>query len=454
MNNTPNKESIMKHLIHLFIASVLVLGVQAEQLKLDVSMGEPFLKAGQKTVTTLKVGITGFDKKGEQKRPGMNIALVIDKSSSMNGSKIVQAREAACLAIDQLGSDDVLSIVTYDTSVRTLVPATKVRDKEDLKKRVRGIGASGNTALFGGVTRGADEVRKFFDEDRVNRVILLSDGQANVGPKSPKELGRLGEKLGGEGITITTFGIGHGYNEDVMTRLAQSSDGNSAFVENSSDLVRLMNSEFGAALAVVANGIRIRVDCERGVRPVRALGLDADIRGQQISLDLNQILARQEKFVIIEVEVPAGKPNGNMDVAKVSLSYRNLSTERDDQLTSRVGVKFTENEETVAAKASEDVVVKHAALAANEAQKKAVELRDAGKAKEAVAILKVEQEKLEAVQQRYKSNLTLERTVEVNEANKNFYARPSVSPDEWSRQRKDFRQYQYEQQNNQGYRGR
>lgn len=160
----------------------------------------------------------------------MNIALVIDKSGSMGGAKIAQAREAVNLAIDRLGPDDVLSIVAYDNSVHTLVPATKVSDKAALKARISKLGANGGTALFGGVSRGASEVRKFFDRDRVNRVILLSDGMANVGPKSPKEMASLGEKLGGEGITVTTFGIGSGYNEDLMTQLAQASDGNHAYV--------------------------------------------------------------------------------------------------------------------------------------------------------------------------------------------------------------------------------
>mgnify|MGYP003380095548 CR=1 FL=1 len=75
---------------------------------------------------------------------------------------------------------------------------------------------SGSTPLFAGVSQGAPELRKFLDKNRVNRVILLSDGQANVGPSSPNELGRLGLSLGKEGIAVTTIGLGLGYNEDLM----------------------------------------------------------------------------------------------------------------------------------------------------------------------------------------------------------------------------------------------
>lgn len=84
--------------------------------------------------------------------------------------------------------------------------------------------AGGGTALYAGVAQGASELREFLDPHRVNRIILLSDGQANKGPSSPSELGNLGAALISEGISVTTIGIGLGYNEDLMTQLAPRSD--------------------------------------------------------------------------------------------------------------------------------------------------------------------------------------------------------------------------------------
>ena len=100
--------------------------------------------------------------------------------------------------------------VLYSSSATVLVPATKATDREQIIRKIKTIGANGSTALFAGVSKGAAEVRKFLDEESVNRVILLSDGRANVGPKSPGELERLGASLVKEGISVSTLGIGLG----------------------------------------------------------------------------------------------------------------------------------------------------------------------------------------------------------------------------------------------------
>src|SRR5690606_9640008 len=109
--------------------------------------------------------------------------------------------------------------------VEVLVPATKVSDRATIDRGIQRLRAGGMTALFAGVVKGATEVRKFLSRDRVNRVILLSDGAANVGPASAGELGRLGTTLRKEGIAVTTVGLGLGYNEDLMVQLAQGSGG-------------------------------------------------------------------------------------------------------------------------------------------------------------------------------------------------------------------------------------
>src|SRR4029450_1790476 len=99
---------------------------------------------------------------------------------------------------------------------------------------------------------GAAAVRKFLDRQRVNRIILLSDGQANVGPSSPGDLGNLGASLIKEGISVTTLGLGLDYNEDLMTQLARRSDGNHYFIENSSDLARRFGYEVDYDIFVCA----------------------------------------------------------------------------------------------------------------------------------------------------------------------------------------------------------
>jgi Ca-activated chloride channel family protein len=208
----------------------------AQKLALNAMPGFSILKADQKQQAWLRVGLKGFRLEREGTRAPINVAIVLDRSGSMQGEKIQRAREAAIGALDLLGADDIVSIIAYDSDVNVLVPATKLTDKEHVAAIIRAIQPGGNTALFGGVSKGAAEVRKFIDDKRVNRVILLSDGLANVGPSSPGELGDLGASMKKENISVSTLGLGLGYNEDLMVQLAGKSGGNHQFIENASEL--------------------------------------------------------------------------------------------------------------------------------------------------------------------------------------------------------------------------
>ncbi len=156
----------------------------AKQIKLDVGLAKPtvFVSENGKPENHLRIALTGFELNKAQERMPVNVAIVIDKSGSMQGDKIEQARTAAIHAIDRLRDSDIVSVIAYDSSVTVVVPATKASDRETIKAKIRDIHAGGNTALFAGVSTGASEIRKFKDDRKVNRVILLSDGLANVGP--------------------------------------------------------------------------------------------------------------------------------------------------------------------------------------------------------------------------------------------------------------------------------
>ncbi len=190
--------------VAISLLSTLTFG---SQVKLDVAMGNPVLMAGQKHTTYLKVGLTGFEIEKNIKRAPVNISLVIDKSGSMSGDKMNKAKEAAIMAVNRLDKNDIVSIISYDSTVNVLVPSTKLTDKSSIIAMIKTIEATGGTALFAGVSKGAAEIDKFFDKNKVNRVILLSDGQANVGPSSPGALGDLGKALGKRGIAVTTIGL-------------------------------------------------------------------------------------------------------------------------------------------------------------------------------------------------------------------------------------------------------
>ena len=355
---------------------------------MTAQLGSPVVLANGKRTAYLKVGLTGFALEDDKSRASVNLAIVIDRSSSMSGEKFERAKEAASLAVDRLRDDDIISVVTYDSTVDVLVPATRASEREAVKYKIRSLQPRGMTALFGGVAKGAQEVRKFLSGNRVNRIILLSDGQANIGPSTPNELGRLGITLGKENISVTTLGLGLGYNEDLMAQLALKSDGNHAFIEDASQLAKVFDSELGDVLAVVAQEITIKVNLMDGARPIKALDRDAEIRGSQAIVSLNQLYARQERYFLLEVELPAGAPGTSREIAKVEVSYGNMLTQKTDRLFANVGVGFAASLAEVDARTNKDVMVSAVEAIANERSRLAVALRDEGKVEDAQNLLR------------------------------------------------------------------
>ncbi|MBI3735658.1 VWA domain-containing protein [Candidatus Sumerlaeota bacterium] len=143
----------------------------AAKVNLEVATANSVLLADKKQTTYLKVGLRALAEDIGKSRPLINAAIVLDKSGSMNGEKIERAKEAAQTYINGLHSNDIVSVITYDTNVCVLVPATKVSDKDQIFAAINRIRADGGTALFAGVSKGAAEVRKFLGKERVNRVV-------------------------------------------------------------------------------------------------------------------------------------------------------------------------------------------------------------------------------------------------------------------------------------------
>jgi len=434
-------------LFTLLLFSPLVAPVAAKQVRLEVSLDKPTLLAEKKQTAFIKVGLTGFKTDGSQDRSPVNVSIVLDKSGSMSGEKIAKAKEAAIAAIERLNKNDIVSVVAYDSTVTVVVPATKLSDKRSLITRIRQIEAGGSTALFAGVSKGAAEIRKFAEKNRVNRVILLSDGLANVGPKSPSELGDLGASLMKEGIAVSTLGLGLDYNEDLMTKLAQKSGGNHGFIEQAEDLVRIFNYEFNDVLSVVAQEVAIDIHAAPGVRPVRVLNTDSEINGQTVIVTLSQLYSEQEKYVLLEVEVPPAKAGQSREIAEVKVSYANMLTRTTDRLSSNVSANFSDSLAVVEKNANAAVCTACVLQLANEQNKLATSLRDRGDVEGARRVLLGNGKFLEENGRRYGSDVLLDRYKD------NVSQASNLDSANWNRNRKLMRAMQNADAAQQAYDG-
>ena len=404
---------------------------------LDVAMDKPILLADTQQTAYLRIGLEGVEITRPEKRASVNIAVVIDRSGSMGGEKISKAKEAAIMAIGRLGADDIVSVVVYDSGVNVIVPATKASDKENIFRAIRNIEAGGSTALYDGVKKGAAELKKFVRRGRVNRLVLLSDGLANVGPDSPEQLGKLGNKLIKEGISVTTIGLGLGYNEDLMTRLAYNSDGNHYFAKRAGDLEEIFDGEFGKAMCVVAQEVQTKIKLGKGVRPVRFLGREGKIHGQEASVFINQIYSKNEKVIILEVEVEPTEMGQVRQLAVVDVRFDDTHTEKTKTVKSIIEVNFTNSKELVAKNTNEKVMIDVIELIATEKNEKALELRDKGKIKECRKVLVENEAFLSSSAVRYNSP----RLKKYAKEQKDDYS--NLDEANWTRQRKSMRAGQY-----------
>ncbi|MBW1871955.1 MAG: VWA domain-containing protein, partial [Deltaproteobacteria bacterium] len=367
------------HVIRRPAAEILAPG---EGVRLEPLVAHPVLLAGEKQTTYLRINLTAFEMDADDLPPA-NVAIVLDRSGSMAGEGFLQAKKAAVMAVNKLRADDLVSIVAYDSYAEVLVPATRARHSARIIDAIESCELGGSTALYAGVRLGENEVKKNLDKERVNRIVLLSDGHANSGPSSPDELAALGEALRSYGIGVTTIGLGLDYDSKLMARLALESGGNHFFAQNVGDLQKGFDLEFGIGLAAVVKDLSIQVEFHGGARPLKVLNAGMQIHGSTVTARIPQLYSGKQAGLLIEVELPAGTAGTRADLASVSLSYSNLKTHRIEKRAGRVAVSWSNSTADVEANVATDVMVRVATLLDDRRTDEAYRLRKQGKIEEA-----------------------------------------------------------------------
>lgn len=404
-----------------------------KQIQVRSELSSPIILEGTPETNYLKVSLSGQNIDSKKRVP-INLAIVIDKSGSMSGQRIEKAREAAILAVNMLNENDTLSIVAYDSEARVIVPATKV----DNKLRIIGlinenIYASGGTALFAGLSKGIKQVENQLTKDKVNRIILLSDGQANIGPSSVDELSQLAIIAAKKNIAITTLGIGSDYNELLMSSIASYSDGNHVFVNNSADLENVFVHEFTDLMSAIAQDVVITIQLKNGVKPVRLLGRDGVIKGNEITVKMNQLFSNQEKYVLLEVIPDKGKVGQEKTLAQVDLKYDNLLENKTENETQVVRISYTKDKKMVDDAIHQDVIVETELQKVALENEKALELYNQGKRDEAQQLLRENGEALKAISAQSPTMSMSDKERIENQARKNKTLAESVQKPDFSK---------------------
>ena len=192
---------------------------------------------------------------------------------------------------------------------------------------------------------GLGEVRKFRSKDYVNRIILLSDGLANVGPRTPEHFARLGSEFAAEGVTVSTIGLGLGYNEDLMSKLAINADGSHVFVQEPADLAAFLSREIDDVQAIFAQDVEVTVEFDEGVKPLRGLGRTAEVGADRIAWKVGQLIGGSEQVLLAEIEVPGNLDIADREIARVRVAYRSSATGRSETRTAQASLRPTASDD-------------------------------------------------------------------------------------------------------------
>jgi len=421
----------------------------------EADLGQSALLLGKGGKVYLRLSVKGAVVSKSERRTPVNVALVLDRSGSMKGSRIAAAKEAARMALQRLAPEDIVGLVAYNHGVDVLQRAERLGVDHALDAKIDKLEADGRTALYAGVVSGSQEVKRHLSSNRVNRVILLSDGLANVGPSSPSQLAELGRQLGSQGISVTTIGLGLDYNEDLMQRLAAASDGNHAFVEKAADLADIFNSEFGDALSITAQDIDIIIECRIGFRPVRVLGREATIEGNRIRMKLNQLQGTNERYVVVELEAPEIRTPGEAEIAKVSVDYLDMQSGERARADAVAKGRFTASDTEAKASINNAVMTQVTTQIATETSERAVELRDKGDVTGARKLLEGNATYLKDARERYGSGPSPAPAAAIGALEKleqrQNEAASSLDADQWDKTRKSMRAIQHKSKVQQTY---
>lgn len=275
----------------------------------------------------LQIGV-GSAKVDDDSRAPINLTLVLDESGSMNGSPIELLKESCRAIAAQLRDGDVISMVTWDTDNAVLLAGYNVKGPNDptLLQRINDIEASGGTDLHGGLLAGYDLARDAFDKDRINRIVLISDGGANVGVTSEDLIGAEASDEDAEGIYMVGAGVGAptSYNDTLMDVVTDLGKGASVFIPDEVEAWKVFGDDFVNTFDVAVRDVQVQVDFPPGFEI-------AEFSGEEYSPDPQEIepqhLAPNDSMVFLQrLETCAPELVSDESELTVTVRYKDAHT--------------------------------------------------------------------------------------------------------------------------------
>ena len=323
-------------------------------------------------------------------RTPLEVALVLDRSGSMAGPKLETAKESAAYLVRRMGGGDRLALITYDDEAE-LVSSLGGMEKDELLEMVEGITPGGGTNLSGGWLKGVEAllVSPSTDEEPaaapsarepIRRVLLLTDGQANVGIMDADTLVCMSGNAAGDGIATTTIGFGQDFDEDLLTGMAEAGRGHAYYVADPDRSPGVFADEFEGLVSLVAQNVAVEIHPSEHVATVGVVNgyPQVSVPGG-VQVQLGDAHAEERRRVVFELTVPGLQDIGVTQVAEIVVRWIALG----DQIAAHsrripLVVNAVTAEEARAAEANPEVAEEVLVLKAARAQREAIRRADAG----------------------------------------------------------------------------
>jgi Ca-activated chloride channel family protein len=280
----------------------------------------PFTETGQ---ILLRVGVQGRMIESADRDPALLI-FVIDVSGSMSDTnRLGLAKQSLEILVDELREDDRVAIVVYSDATRVVLEPTPASEKERILSAIHALQTEGSTNAEAGLRLGYDVALAHMKEGETTRVILASDGVANVGNTGPDAILNTIRQGMDEGITLSTIGFGMGnYNDVLMEQLANDGNGNYFYVDNLREARRIFSYNLTSTLQVIGYDAKIQVDFNpEVVTRYRLIGYEnrdiADVDFRNDTVDAGEVGAGHTIMALYEVEILDGMQSGVIATARL-----------------------------------------------------------------------------------------------------------------------------------------
>ena len=260
-------------------------------------------------------------------RPPMELALVVDTSGSMAGAKIENARNAAAMLVRSLKDGDIVALDAFADNARTVVPPTRLgpHSRQDILRAIAGLTVSGSTNMFEGLTLAEGQVAAAPPTHSIRRVVVISDGIANVGPSTPESLGAIAERGLRFRAQVTSLGVGNDYDERTLNALAVKSSGRLYHLSEPREMASILAGELALLDATLASDSFVEIVPAPGVQLMGTDGIRADWSdGGALRIPLGALHAGQHREALVRVRIadPARFEGQTRSLASVRLRFR------------------------------------------------------------------------------------------------------------------------------------